>query len=217
MRIRSSRPSDRLLAIAGALLLCVAGCGPRALRTADAPPTAGSAGVPVEPVSTLPKPCDRAAAGEGVVTLRAPVSTEQVMAMVRRLFEAFHARDTNGFELDLDDYLVDLRSDGESVRPRSQLVNELRQRMKGTQAFEQLEVEAMYRPQDVEIWAREELGLPGRPTRPQAMADGELLVRIPVATPRVGADILFGDEIKLLLRRDGARYRVRGYGELVPK
>jgi hypothetical protein len=49
------------------------------------------------------------------------------------------------------------------------------------------------------------------------MGEGDLLVRIPVATPRVGADVLFGDEIKLLLRRDGARYRVRGYGEVVPK
>jgi len=217
MRTRSSRLSNLLLITAVAALAPMAACGPGVVRTASAPPTAGSDGIPVEPVSSLPKPSDRAAAGDGAVTLRAPVSTEQVMALVRRLFEAFHAREPAVIEPDLDDNIVDLRSDGESARARWSVVNDWRMRMKGTQAFEQLEVEAMYRPQDVEIWARDELGLPGRPARPVSMGEGDLLVRIPVATPRVGADVLFGDEIKLLLRRDGARYRVRGYGEVVPK
>lgn len=212
MRTRSSRLSELLLVV-----LPLAACGPHVVRTADSPPTAGSEGLPIEPVSTLPKPSDRANVGDGVATLRAPVSTEQVMALVRRLFEAFHARDTAAIEPDLDDNIVDLRSDGESTRVRLSVISDWKMRMKGTQAFEQLEVEAMYRPQDVEIWARDELGLPGRPARPVSMTEGDLLVRIPVATPRVGADVLFGDEIKLLLRRDGARYRVRGYGELVPK
>lgn len=215
MRTRWSRPSE--LVLLALLTGAPFACGPAFVRTAAAPPTAGSAGIPVEPVSTLPKVSDKASTSEGVATLRAPVSTEQVMGLVRRLFEAFHARETAGVEPDLDDAIVDLRSDGESTRPRYQVVNDWRMRMKNTQAYEQLEVEAMYRPQDVEIWARDELGLPGRPARPQSMTEGDLLVRIPVATPRVGADVLFGDEIKLLLRRDGARYRVRGYGELLPK
>jgi len=75
----------------------------------------------------------------------------------------------------------------------------------------------MYRPQDIEIYAREELGVSGRPSRPNSMAADDLFVRIPVATQRVGADVLFGDEIRLLLRRDGSRYKIRGYGEVVPK
>lgn len=187
------------------------------MRTADSPPTAGSGGVPVDPVSSLPKPTDKGAAAEGVTTLRTPVPTDAVMALVRRLFEAFHERDTALVESDLDEVIVDLRTESEPTRPRYTIVNEWRMRMKSTQAYEQLDVDAMYRPQDVEIWARDELGLPGRPSRPTSMAEGDLLVRVPVATPRLAADVLFGDEIKLLLRRDGARYRVRGYGEVLPK
>lgn len=197
-------------------MLAVGACGPRPPKTASEPPPAPT-GVAVEPISALPKPSDRAFGGEGVATLRAPVPTEQIMGLVRRLFEAFHAREVALLEPDLDESILDLRSDGESTRPRWQLVNDLRQRLKGTQAFELLEVEAMYRAQDVEVWARDELGQPGRPARPQAMVDGDLLIRIPIATPRLGADVLFGEEIRLLLRRDGARYRVRGYGEVVPK
>lgn len=214
MRTPWSRPSNAL-----ALLLAVAGaaCGPSIVRTADAPHPEASTGVPVDPVSSVPAAADRAAAGEGVVTLRAPVSTEAVMALVRRVFEAFHARETSGLEPDLDDNIVDVRAEGALTKARWQFINELRMRMKATNAFEQLDVDLMYRPQDVEIFAPDELGLPGRPSRPASMGGDDLLVRIPIATPRLGADILFGDEIRLLLRRDGSRYRIRGYGEVVPK
>jgi hypothetical protein len=214
MRIPWSRRSSSLIALAAAGFFA---CGPRPFKTADGPLTEASTGVPVDPVSSVPKPADRAAATEGVVTLRAPVGTEAVMALVRRVFEAFHARETSGIDLDLDETIVDVRAENETSKPRWQFVNELRLRMKGTTAFEQLDVELMYRPQDVEIFARDELGLPGRPSRPASMGTDDLLVRIPIATPRLGADILFGDEIRLLLRRDGARYRIRGYGEVVPK
>ncbi len=214
MRTPWSRPSNAV-----ALLVALAGiaCGPRVVRTADAPHPEASSGVPVDPVSSVPAPADRAAAGEGVVTLRAPVSTEAVMALVRRVFDAFHARETSGIEQDLDDNIVDVRAEGEITKARWQFISELRLRMKSTNAFEQLDVDLMYRAQDVEIFARDELGLPGRPSRPASMGADDLLVRIPVATPRLGADILFGDEIRLLLRRDGSRYRIRGYGEVVPK
>lgn len=214
MPIPWSRRSELLV-----LALVAAGfaCGPRPVRTADAPLTEASTGVPVDPVSSVPPPADRANAVDSVVTLRAPVGTEAVMALVRRVFEAFHARDTAGLEIDADESIVDIRSENEMARARWQFLSELKLRMKGTTAFEQLDVELMYRPQDVEIFARDELGLPGRPSRPASMGSDDLLVRIPIATPRLGADILFGDEIRLLLRRDGARYRIRGYGEVVPK
>lgn len=213
MAIPWSRPSSTFLAAAALGFACSA----QPLRTADAPHPEASTGVPVDPISSVPKPADRAAAVDGVVTLRAPVSTEAVMALVRRVFEAFHARETSGIELDLDDTIVDVRAENEVTKQRWQFVSELRLRMKSTNAFEQLDVDLMYRAQDVEIFARDELSLPGRPSRPASMGADDLLVRIPIATPRLGADILFGDEIRLLLRRDGARYRIRGYGEVVPK
>lgn len=191
-------------------------CGPRPMRTAGSPPPVDSTGISVDPISSVPGPADRATVTESVVTLRAPVGTEAVMALVRRVFEAFHARDARSLEPDLDDNILDVKAEGPQ-KARWQFVNELGARMKSTTAFEQLDVDAMYRPQDVEIYAYGELGLPGRPSRPAAMGTDDVLVRIPVATPRLGADILFGDEIRLLLRRDGARYRIRGYGEVVPR
>lgn len=211
------RRSELLVTLTLTLVGLGGACGPRPFRTADAPLTEASTGVPVDPVSSVPAPTDRAIAVEGVVTLRAPVSTEAVMALVRRVFEAFHARETAGLELDFDESIIDIRSESEIAKARWQFLGELKLRMKGTNAFEQLDVDLMYRPQDVEIFARDELGLPGRPSRPTTMGSDDLLVRIPIATPRLGADILFGDEVRLLLRRDGARYRIRGYGEVVPK
>jgi len=192
-------------------------CGPRPLRTAGSPPPVDSLGISVDPISSVPSAADRATATESVVTLRAPVGTEAVMALVRRVFEAFHARDARALEVDLDDNIIDVRAENQVQKAKWQFVSEMVTRMKSTTAFEQLDVDAMYRPQDVEIYAYSELSLPGRPSRPIAMGTDDVLVRIPVATPRLGADILFGDEIRLLLRRDGARYRIRGYGEVVPR
>ena len=45
------------------------------------------------------------------------------------------------------------------------------------------------------------------------MREGDALVRFPIATSRVGSEKLFGDEITLLLRRDGASYKIAGFGE----
>jgi len=210
MPIRSSRLSKFLLA------LSLGGCA-TTLKTRDAPPPETSGAVAVDPVSVLPHASDRAASGDGVATLRAPVPREAVAALVRRWFDAFHARDTSGIEPDLDDVIVDLRSEYETSKPKSSFVlYELGPRMKSA-PFDQVDVDSMYRPQDVEVWAREELGLAGRPARPSSMQADDLLVRIPIAMTRFGSDVLFGDEVKLLLRREGSKYRIRGFYEIVPK
>lgn len=219
MRPRSSRPSSLRFSSA---LACVAalGCGAQHLRTLDAPPEADGGGVaPVDPQSTLPRPLDVAREGDVVATLRAPLPSEAIAEVVRRLFEAFHARSTASVEDDLDDTILDLRIDSSGAvgdRPKGYFLSDLAQRMKAS-SFDQLDVEQMYRSQEVEVYAREELGQPGRPPRPPSMAADDVLVRVPIATPRVGADALFGDEIKLLLRRAGRGYKIHGYGELVPR
>lgn len=212
----SKRSSKGLLAVVAALGLSAA-CSAKPLRTAGSPPPVDSNGIAVDPISSVPSAADKATATDSVVTLRAPVGTEAVMALVRRVFEAFHARDARALDVDLDDSVVDVRADNQPIKQKWQFLNEMTSRMKVTTAFEQLDVEAMYRPADVEIYAYAELGLPGRPSRPTVMTNDDVLVRIPIATPRLGADVLFGDEIRLLLRRDGARYRIRGYGEVVPR
>lgn len=195
------------------------GCGAQRLKTLDAPPEQDAGPVaPVDPQSALPKPADFGSTSDVVASLRAPVPPEEVAAIVHRLFETFHDRSTSPIEGDLDEIIVDLNvppTYGDQQKTYW-LQNLQFQRLKTT-SFDQLEVDQMYRPQEVETYAREELGQPGRPPRPASMGPDDLLVRIPIATPRVGADVLFGDEIKLLLKRAGSTYKIHGYGEIVPR
>ncbi len=169
--------------------------------------------VPTDPTSAVPRAADVAMPGDTTATLRAPVPDEVALALVERLFRTFHARTATMLEPDLDDYIVDLSPEGGvGGRQRPSWVWELQNRVRAA-AFDALDIDQMYRPGEVEIYGTEDLGLPGRPSRPSAMGNDEVLVRIPIATTRVGADVLFGEEILLLLRRDGGRYKIRGYGE----
>lgn len=221
MRCRSSRRSSHPLR-AGLALACalalLAACGGGRLRTREAQPS-DDAGprVPADPTSALPRATDVATPGDTVATLRAPIPDDVALALVERLFRAFHARSASLLEPDLDDYVTDLAPE-QSVggRPRASWIWELQQRLRNA-AFDALDVDQMYRAADVEIYGADDLGLAGRPSRPATMAADETLVRIPIATSRVGADVLFGEEVLLLLRRDGARYKIRGYGERTPR
>jgi hypothetical protein len=214
MRLLKSRRSE----IAFACALALVGCGAQRLHTLDAPADQDAGPVaPVDPQSALPKPSDTAKPGDVVATLRAPVPPEEIAAIVHRLFQTFHERSTAAIEPDLDELIADLNVPPQADQTKIYwLINLQTQRLKTT-SFDQLEIDQMYDPQQVETYAREELGQPGRPPRPPSMGADDVLVRIPIATARVGADVLFGDEIKLLLRRVGETYKVRGYGEVVPR
>jgi hypothetical protein len=45
------------------------------------------------------------------------------------------------------------------------------------------------------------------------MRRGDVLLRVRILTPRVGADRFFGDELLLLLRPEDGAYRVRWWQE----
>jgi hypothetical protein len=198
--------------------LSVGACGSGRLRTREAPPgdDAGPV-VPTDPTTAVPRAGDVATPGETVATLRAPIPDEVALGLVNRVFRTFHARTATMIESDLDEYVVDLSPEGGvGGRQRASWIWELQNRLR-TAAFDALDVDQMYRPAEVEIYGVEDLGLPGRPSRPVAMGNDEVLVRVPIATTRVGADVLFGEEVLLLLRRDGGRYKIRGYGERYPR
>jgi hypothetical protein len=133
------------------------------------------------------------------------------------LFEAFHMRSAASLEPDVDDIVIDLRDTGAmGDRARVYWISDMTARMKNA-PFDQVEVDQMYRSQEVEVYARDELGQPGRPPRPNAMGPDDVLVRVPIATPRLGADPLFGEEIRLLLRRVDTGYKIHGYFEIPPR
>ncbi len=220
---RTSRgPHGRRRRGAGLGLVALAaliGCKAQ-LKTADGPPAA--VGVVAEPISTLPTASGEASHGDGAATLRTPVATEVALALVRRLFEAFHARNMELVRADFEPQTIDLAktafvqvSPWGAPQPTDVFIW-LKKRVDDN-PFDQLDVELVYKPQAVEVYANGELGLPGRPTRPAQMGEDDLLVRIPIVTPRVGTDALFGDEIRLILRRSGGQLRIHGYGEVVPK
>ncbi len=226
MPILRSRPSDLISATSwGSALACLvllvgAGCGARPLRTSEARTESDAGAVPVDPVTSLPRPADLAKAGDTVAALRTPLPEAAVLGVVRHLFEAFHARSTAPIEPDLDELIVDIREASSLPSPGDRMkfyfLTDLATRLKGA-PFDQLDLEQMYHSQEVELYAREDLGMPGRPQRPNAMGPDDVLVRIPIATPRLGADVLFGEEIRLLLRREGTTYRIHGYFESVPR
>jgi hypothetical protein len=59
----------------------------------------------------------------------------------------------------------------------------------------------------------ETFGQPGAPPRPPEMRPGDLYVRVPIATPRVGTEQLFGDVLVLLLRREDGRLKIAGQAD----
>jgi hypothetical protein len=202
-----------------AALLATQGCGATRVKTSEAPaPNDGGFGVAVDPLAVLPRPVDTAKESDSVATLRTPLPPEAISGLVRRYFEAYHARSPQPIEGDLDDVIIDLRETptGAGDRLKMYWIVDFTTKVKGL-PYDQVDVEQMYRSQDVEVYARETLGQPGRPPRPSAMGADDVLVRIPIATPRLGADVLFGDEITLLLRRDGTSYKIHGEQAITPR
>ncbi|MEO7096957.1 MAG: hypothetical protein ABI175_27105 [Polyangiales bacterium] len=196
-------------------LIAGAGCGATRVKTSEAPAQSdGGFGVAVDPLAELPRPVDVAKESDSVATLRAPLPPEMIAGLVRRYFDAYHTRSSQPIEADLDEVIVDLHElpNGAGDRTKMYWIADFSAKVKGL-PYDQVEVEQMYRSQDVEVYSRETLGQPGRPPRPTSMGADDVLVRIPIATPRLGADILFGDEIVLLLRRVGTAYKI--HGELI--
>ncbi|MBL8717966.1 MAG: hypothetical protein JNL79_18450 [Myxococcales bacterium] len=223
MANRASRPSDSSgrshWLLAGLAVAGLSGCQ-ASLQTAEA--KSGSTGIVAEPVSALPPSASEATHGDGAVTLRTPIPPEAALALVRRLFDALHARNLEPVRNDFEQPVLDLTksalvpSGPWGAMAPTDVFTWLVQRAKDN-PFDQLDVELVYKPQEVELYAFGELGLPGRPARPAAMGEDDLFVRVPIVTPRVGTDTLFGDEIKLVLRRHGGLLRVHAYGEILPK
>ena len=45
------------------------------------------------------------------------------------------------------------------------------------------------------------------------MKPGDLYVRVPIVTPRIGSEQLFGDILVLLLRREDGRWKIAGQAD----
>jgi len=191
-------------ALAGLVLVA---CGGGGWETATELPKTPRrpAGVALEPPPAMPEAADRADA-RGVVALREPLADKDVEDVVRAYIRAFERED--------DQALIQLLAQeagslGRQGSNRQQLIEIWRTRMKSFE-YQRLAGLEVARVSQLERHTYETLGGPGAPARPPEMRPGDLYVRVPIATPRVGSEQLFGDVLVLLLRREDGRLKIAG-------
>ena len=202
----------RELAIVLACLACAGCAGSGPLETATEMPKTPRHpdGVVLEPPPALPVAADRAPAS-GVVALREPLADKDVEDVVRAYVRAFEREDI--------DALIQLLAQDASPLGRAggkaQLVDLWRTKMKNFE-YQKLAGVEVARVAQIEKHTYDTLGVSGSatsPSRPAEMRPGDLYVRVPIATPRVGSDQLFGDILVLLLRREEGRLKIAGQAD----
>jgi hypothetical protein len=165
-------------------------------------------GVALEPPAAMPSVSDRAEA-RGVVALREPLADKDVDDVVRAYIRAFEREDEQALVQLLAQEAVSLGRQGTS---RPQLLEIWRTKMKSFE-YQRLAGLEVARISQLERHTYETLGTPGAPARPAEMRPGDLYVRVPIATPRLGSEQLFGDVLVLLLRREDGRLKIAGQAD----
>ncbi len=170
-------------------------------------------GVVLEPPPAMPPPSDRAAA-TGIVALREPLADKDVEDIVRAYIRAFEREDVDALLQLLAQEATPLGRAG----GKAQLVDLWRTKMKNFE-YQKLAGVEVARVAQIEkhtfdtLGASGASGASGTPLRPPEMRPGDLYVRVPIATPRIGSDQLFGDILVLLLRREDGRLKIAGQAD----
>ncbi len=191
-----------------------AGCGapPAAATPVDVPPPPRRPdGVLIEPPPALPVAADRAEA-RGVVALREPLPDEAIASLITLYLRGWTSESVDALDALLVAEAVSLDA---AHRTRAALRESWRAKMQSLD-YKKLAGAQLARMDRLERFELADVGAPGAPPRPPEMRAGDVLVRVPIATPRVGAEQLFPDVLVLLLRREEGRYRIAGIGEVAP-
>ena len=201
----SSRSSALLLAVVA--LAC--GCGGGGLETATEMPKTPRRpdGVVLEPPPAMPSAVDRAPAS-GVVALREPLPDKDVEDVVRAYVRAFGREDVDALVRLLAQEAAPIGRGG----ARTQLIELWRTKIKNFE-YQKLAGVEIARLSLIEKHTYDTLNAPGGIARPAEMRPGDLYVRVPIATPRIGSDQLFGDILVLLLRREDGRLKIAGQAD----
>ena len=156
----------------------------------------------------MPSVSDRAEA-RGVVALREPLADKDVEDVVRAYLRGFEREDESGL---LSLLAQEATSLGRPGSTRQQLVEIWRTKIKSFE-YQRLAGLEIARLSQIERHTYETLGIPGAPARPPSMRPGDLYVRVPIVTPRIGSEQLFGDALVLLLRREDGRLKIAGQAD----
>lgn len=165
-------------------------------------------GVALEPPPAVPPAVDRAEA-TGVVALREPLADKDVEEIVRAYLRAFEREDDQALAQLLTQDAVSLGRPGST---RQQLLEIWRTKLKSFE-YQRLAGLEVARLSEIERHTYETLGTPGSRPRPPEMRPGDLYIRVPIATPRIGSEQLFGDVLVLLLRREDGRLKIAGQAD----
>lgn len=203
--IRSSRRCDPRLILA----LALAGCAGAPPPEDASSPRRRPDGVAIDPVSAPPPPRDHADTADGLVTLRTPLGIERALVTVEALFRKIVVEDGEGLDplFTRDALAVTSLSANGGATPQAVLFWQGRFRKLD---YTKLTGEIIYRDAELTFFrAGDATDAPPHPAvRADALVSDDVIVRVPILTPRVGAERLFGDEVILWLRRDGDRYRI---------
>jgi hypothetical protein len=205
---RSTRLAGAIL-VASAVLGCAAseGLGPTSAEKARRRPD----GVAIDPISAPPAARDRAKVADGLVTLRTPLGADRAVATVEELFRKIVIEDGPGLEplFTRDAVAVTGQSPngGPGQSPSAVLFWQGRF---GRLDYTKLAGEPIYRKAEVQVFRADDdpETIPHPAVHPEALGDGDVVVRVPILTTRIGAERLFGDEMVLWMRRDGDTYRI---------
>lgn len=202
-----------LVAFASLAAAFLAGCSatePAVFPTAEALPEAPRRpdGVAIDPSGALPRTEDRAGTSDGLVTLRTPLGADRAIATVSGFFRGVVREDGDALASVLTRDAVALAPTGSPNAGRTPSAASWWEQRFRRLDYTMLGGETIFREREVAIF-RESDGadLPEAP-RTLPLAPGDVLLRVPIATPRIGQERLFGDELWMWLRRDGAQYRI---------
>lgn len=177
-------------------------------RFPDQPPHAP--GVAVDPTPALPAATATDNSDQALVVLQAPADTSAARATVRSFFRAVVAGQATKLDA-LFSHDAWMQTGAQSDRQRALTYWHARLAkldysvLRGQVVYRESDMET-YRPQDLaRLRAVRHLSL--------SISDDQVLIRVPIATPRVGNKRLFADEMLFVLSPKANSYVIDGIDE----
>jgi hypothetical protein len=167
-------------------------------------------GVAIDPALELPDPRHRGGSDQGLLTLRAPLGPDVALGTVAALFKRIVREDVESLGPLFTREVHVVNGSGTSAQQTSAAAAWWEPRFKKLD-YGRLAGELIYRESDVELYRGDDelIQAPAAVLRTaDTLEETDVVVRVPILTPRVGADRLLGDEMILWLRRDGDRYKI---------
>ncbi|MEJ7730140.1 MAG: hypothetical protein WKG00_13080 [Polyangiaceae bacterium] len=167
-------------------------------------------GVAIDPALVLPEARHRVQTDQPLVALRAPLGSDVALGTVHSFFQRIVQEDSEGLSPLFTREVQILSGTGGVTQNATAIGNWWEPRFKRLD-YGKLGSEPLYRDVDVEVFRGDDelTQAPAAIARTAAtMDETDVVVRVPILTPRVGSDRLLGDEMILWMRRDGERYRI---------